>query len=208
MKWTFFVKHKMAAAALLGTVMALVILNNVSEQRNSDELNNAFSSMYEDRLIAESYLLNMSGRLHEVNKITSASGQNAGDLRKELLPVIAQVNETIELYRKTKLTTQEEIEFAIFTGKIDQVSALVRAGNFERCRIITDEALTTLHVLSDIQVAEGSRLKDNSQRIFSSSISSSQFEIAILIIIGVIIQALVFSSRNLGGRAQQNYKLN
>ena len=198
----------MAAAALLGTVMALVILNNVSEQRNSDELNNAFSSMYEDRLIAESYLLNMSGRLHEVNKITSASGQNAGDLRKELLPVIAQVNETIELYRKTKLTTQEEIEFAIFTGKIDQVSALVRAGNFERCRIITDEALTTLHVLSDIQVAEGSRLKDNSQRIFSSSISSSQFEIAILIIIGVIIQALVFSSRNLGGRAQQNYKLN
>jgi hypothetical protein len=208
MKWTFFIRHKMAASALLAIVIGVVLLNNLSEQRNSDDLNDAFSSLYEDRLMAESYLLAMYSNLHDVSELSETFRGNPTAVRSKLSPVIEEMNNTITLYRKTKLTLQEEKEFTAFTEKAAQVSACAASGNFDGCRTTADEALDKLAVLSDIQVTEGARLKDDSQRIFSSALTSSQFEIAILIIIGVIIQTLVFSSRSLNGRAQQNYRLN
>jgi hypothetical protein len=208
MKWTFFIKHKMLAASLLAMVIAVVLVNNLSEQKNSDDLNDAFSSMYEDRLMAESYILSMYGNLHDVNELSETYRNNPAAVRTQLAPIITEMNNTIELYRKTKLTAQEEKEFAAFTAQAASVTACASSGNFDGCKTTAEEALGKLSVLSDIQVAEGAKLKDDSQRIYSSSLSSSQFEVVILIIIGVLIQALVFSTRTLQHGSKQKFGMN
>lgn len=208
MKWTFSIKHKLAAACLLGMVIGLVLINNLSEQKNSDDLNDAFASMYEDRLMAESYILTMYGNLHDVNELSDTYRNNPTAVRTLLSPVITEMNKTIALYKKTKLTPQEEIEFNAFTGQAAAVTACASSGNFDGCKTTADEALRKLAVLSEIQVKEGAKLKDDSQRIYSSSLSSSQFEIVVLIVIGVLIQALVFSSRTLQQGSKQKFGMN
>src|SRR5687768_10540196 len=133
MKWTFFIKHKMAAAALLAIVIGVVLLNNLTEQKNSDDLNDAFSSMYEDRLMAESYILTMYGNLHKVNELSESYRNNPAAVREQLHPVIAELNRTIALYEKTKLTKQEEKEFIAFREKAASVAACAASGNFDGC---------------------------------------------------------------------------
>lgn len=208
MKWTFSIKHKLAAAALLATVIGVVLLNNLSEQQNSDELNDAFSSMYEDRLMAESYILSMYENLHEVNKLSETHHNNPAAIRTVLAPVITDMNNTIALYQKTELTAQEAIEFTAFTNQATALAACAASGNFDGCKSTAEDALHQLAVLSDIQVKEGARLKDNSQRIYSSSLNSSQFELAMLIIIGVLIQALIFTTKTIQQTAKQKVGLN
>lgn len=205
MKWTFFIKHKMAAAALLGIVIALVIFNNISEQKNSDELHETFSSLYEDRLLAESYILSMYGDLHEIDEL---SEQQPPASMREQTAVLNKIDHTIELYRATQLTAQEEIEFNAFVYLIGRVTADVHNGNYEASRISVSESLRRLSALSEIQVAEGTRLNNNSQRIHSEHSTSAQFELAMLVVIGVLIQALIFTTKTIQQAGKQKPSLN
>ena len=199
MRWTYFIKHKMAAALLLGTVIGVVLLNNLSEQKNSDELNDAFASLYEDRLLAESYILTMYQDLHQVEALLEHTSSSV-TMQSQLNPVMAELRETIALYGKTTLTQVEEKEFNAFVANVNAVSAGIVSGYFSESRPAATEALARLSVLSDIQVEEGTRLHKDSHRIFQSSLTSSQFEMAMLIVIGLIIQALIFSTRTLQTR--------
>ena len=57
MKWTYPIPNKLGTSLLLMGVLVLVLFNNLSERSNSRQLKTAFESIYEDRLIAESYIL-------------------------------------------------------------------------------------------------------------------------------------------------------
>lgn len=192
MKWTYFIKHKMAAALLLGTVIGVVLLNNLSEQKNSDELNDAFASLYEDRLLAESYILTMYKDLHRIESLTENAATAAN-----LNPVLSDLRETITLYSQTTLTAQEETEFNAFIAHVNAVESGIASGRFSASHSAANNALAKLTLLSDIQVEEGARLQKDSHRIFQSSLTSSQFEMAMLIVIGLLLQALIFSARTL-----------
>lgn len=204
MKWTFFIKHKLAAAALLGTVIALVLVNNISEQKSSDELNETFSSLYEDRLLAESYILTMYSDLHKMDEIS----ERQTDARYALLPLVNDINRTVELYRATKLTPKEETEFNAFVALVRDVNSSAKNGDLSACRTCVAQSLDKLSSLSEIQVAEGTRLNNNSQRIYSEHTSSAQFELAMLVVIGVLIQALIFTTKTIQQAGKPKINLN
>ncbi|MNE73447.1 hypothetical protein D3C80_1694580 [compost metagenome] len=70
-------------------------------------------------------------------------------------------------------------------------------------------ALSNLNQLSAIQIAEGKKLMDGSKKIISESTLLTKLELAILIIIGLIIQVLIFASGSLVPKAQpKNHHLN
>lgn len=207
MKWTFFIKHKMAAAGLLGVVIALVILNNITEQKNADELNETFSAMYEDRLLAESYIVTMYSNLHKIDE-ASENNSDVMATRNVLLPLVNDLNRSVELYRATKLTKQEETEFNAFVSHVKEVNRNVLSGDLASCRTCVTKSLDKLSLLSEIQVEEGARLNNNSRRIHSESTTTSQFELAMLIVIGVLIQALIFTTKSLQQSAKKQVGLN
>ena len=59
------------------------------------------------------------------------------------------------------------------------------------------EALTELKILSQIQVKEAQNLISRSGQIFSSDAAHSQLEIALLVVMVLIVQAILFASKTL-----------
>lgn len=197
MKWTYSIKNKLAAAILLGVVLGLVMLNNLDERNNSARLQKAFTSLYEDRLVVEGYILTMSEELHDIITISETTAFGAEtDKQARLSDIISDIHQVNTAYAKTQLTENEEMEFNSYKKTIHQLETEINAFRFEDGKSLAEGALASLRTLSKIQLQEAQRVKKNSDSIFNYEISSSQFEMAILIIIAVIIQALVFSSSN------------
>jgi hypothetical protein len=66
-----------------------------------------------------------------------------------------------------------------------------------------------LNELSGIQVAEGKILNDQSKKIIAGSSILTQFELAVLIGIGLLIQGLIFAARSsVPKKSQPHFSLN
>ncbi|MCB0634871.1 MAG: hypothetical protein KDD15_34300, partial [Lewinella sp.] len=59
MKWTYSIKNKTTAAILLAAILGLTMLTNLLQRKRFQELEHSFTSIYEDRLLAESYLFHL-----------------------------------------------------------------------------------------------------------------------------------------------------
>ena len=60
MNWTYTISNKFKAALALATVIILVISTNRLDHNHFERLQESFNSVYEDRLVAEKYLFELS----------------------------------------------------------------------------------------------------------------------------------------------------
>jgi hypothetical protein len=222
MKWMYSIKQKSTAALLLGLVMAAVLLNNYVERDTIEKLDSSFSAMYEDRLLAESYIYQFAELLHEKRHMMD----NYSSLDKiEILPEALHVqNEEIEflieLYDGTKLTEEEEIVYNKFKSTLADLISVERkfllASNdseeFNTNRVVLTKKIKSGHgLLSDlsaIQIDEGKRMNDASRNIVHGTLISSRFELAVVLIIALLIQALIFTSKSLHNQLDQKHRMN
>ena len=211
MKWAYSIQHKTTASILLAIVLALVMLNNMVERNQIKRLDKSVSSMYEDRLLAESYLFQLYERLHQKNDFFEASVYRGQSLGKEFdfEQLNQEIKEIVEKYEKTWLTPKETTIFKRFKAVLSTMftidteilrgpeKEIEQASLFKNSASATDEAFVLLSELSKIQTVEGSIIRSQSKKILLVNISSSQFEMAILVIIALLIQILVFASKSL-----------
>lgn len=197
MKWTYHVPGKVRTSLLLMGVLVLVLFNNLSERANSKQLKTAFESIYEDRLMAETYLFRLNNELHQIEELLErpVAGQ-----KEKLTENIAEIEQINLLYLETKLTEAEGRRFEHFEKLTRDLTKALQTGGFETANSKIREALRDLQLLSDIQVSEAQSILAQSNRIFSSGSISSQFEIGLLIVIGLMIQAILFASKSLQKR--------
>lgn len=190
MKWTYGIQQKMTAAAVLATVMALIIINNISERRRFQKLESSISSIYQDRLLVESYIFKLYNNLQNQNDYLQ---NNMGfDDSAQLKALKAERDELVHLYSETYLTPDEELHFEALQKNLNEFD-----NNSGNRNLTNKEAIEHLNALSNIQTDEGTSLWSKSERLISGSQISSKFEMAIIICLGIIIQALIFSSRSL-----------
>lgn len=194
MKWIYRIKHKMAASALLFVVLGLVFINNISERENSAQISRAISDMYDDRLIPGNYILQLSENLHQLVEIIRQPETGTVIKKARASSVITSVFLLNDNYGKTRLTTREAEEFSRFTDLCAQIYEYCRAEDFARIGPLAEEAQQVLNTLSEIQVTEAQTIMKKSSRLFHMAASSSQFEMAVLIIIALIIQVMIFAS--------------
>lgn len=195
MKWTYSIKNKLTAAALLAVVLGLVFINNIDERNNSDKLRKAFTTIYEDRMVVEGYIFDLSESIHAIqNTIDEQKGTHH---KKRFNEQIAEIKAINDLYAKTTLTEKEETEFILFTNAVKEMENSLNNNDFEEMNRLSNESLGILYGLSKIQLAEANRVKTISEGILNYGKSSSQFEMALLIVIAIIIQGLVFASPRL-----------
>lgn len=177
--------------------LVLVLANNLKERANSKQLKNAFESIYEDRLMAESYILRLSEELHQIQELL----ENRSSLKMEQLKArIVEIEEINLLYLNTELTTAEKQHFEHFEKLTWELTKALNTERLETANSKIEEAVLDLHLLSEIQVSEAQSLLAQTERIFSSGSVSSQFEIGLLILIGLVIQAILFASKTLQER--------
>lgn len=222
MKWTYSIKNKITAAVLLATVMIVTLANNLVERSHFKQLDTSFASMYEDRMLVESYIFKLYENLHKRQALImeTESGNGYQHLKDSFLISRTQRNQLIKKYAATYLTLDEEVEFDRLKGiienidkveaslvkneiSIDQLKQLINNNNE-----ITSKAFSSLSSLSSIQTSEAQNIREESEKIILGNISISQLEMAILVIIGLVIQALIFSSKTLRATAQQKHHLN
>ncbi len=218
MKWIYSIQQKAQVAFLLAIVLLGVFMKNVIDRNNVSELGDSFSSVFEDRLLVESYIYKLSDHLYQKQLlIDQCSGQgNMNQVRLEIAQHNAAIKGLIQEYEKTKLTNQESLFFDSFKKNIQEMIMLENqylksqntslAGSSLDHQFIT--ATSNLDQLSSIQVAEGKTMTDHSKRIVAGSSILTQFELAMIIVIGLIIQALIFASNSLTPKNLQKHQLN
>lgn len=207
MKWTYAIRQKMKVALLLGIILVIVYGNNVMESRNVSELDGSFSSVYEDRLLVESYIYELSDHLYQKKILLDQCRVSPSD--ESLVPALTTHNQAIDRlihdYEQTELTEREAEIFHALKANLLQMTAretdwLRQTASSEATLTQTDlndrlqSAFRQLHQLSVIQLEEAKRLRDNSKKLVAGFTMFTQVELAMLIVIGIIIQLLILTS--------------
>lgn len=216
MKWGYTVTQKTKAAALLVLVFVVVLAKNIIDRNNVLELGDSFSAVYRDRLMAESYIYHFSDHLYQKKLLLTNNNQADAGVKQMLERHNKEINQIIVKYEETNLT---EIESNYFKELKKNLHDLVALENnyLENASSSTKQlfdqqftvALNNLNQLSAIQTAEGKKLMEGSKKIISESTLLTKLELAILIIIGLIIQVLILASGSLVPKTQpRNHHLN
>jgi hypothetical protein len=222
MKWGFALQNKLKMALLLLVVFAALLIGNLVEKRHVAELGTSFDSVYKDRLLVEGYIYELSNCLH-AKKETISRVYSPGQMKtvtKELRRQDAEIDELVLAYEQTKLT---EKEAAVLGSLKYRLHALDRYGQSYLERVKNGYPVTDLETnmsaairlassdlgeLSSIQLAVGRDMNDHSQKILSESSVLSQFAIVLLIVIGLIVQLLLFRPQEVVIKKLPDIRLN
>lgn len=214
-KWAYGIKGKVKIAAVLGGVLMLLLWSNLMDRKRVTQLQTSFSAIYEDRLMVESFIFELSSILHEreqliINSLSSKSLNEAN--RAHLKALDNKMVTIVNSYEATQFTDLEKrvfIEFKELLPGISQIGYDLHESDLAQTnKILTHKGLSKLTVLSNIQTSEGQRLWEETKGIMLQNQSSSQFEIISLIALAIMIQVLLFSSTSVFKKIQQKPHLN
>lgn len=206
--WAFTIKNKITAALLLFTVLCLVMLTNLQEQRMVSQINKAVTSIYEDRVVVGNYIMQLSN--HSKTILSSFNEGDPTNLQQEISFQLKEIDSISNLYDQTILTETEQINFSQFKILCQEIKKYNDVADTVQVLALTKKADHILGILSSIQVEEGKSKLDEVLQMTNTSNILAYIEIVILIVIAILIQILVLSSKAVMTKKQMpsNHHLN
>jgi hypothetical protein len=208
MKWTYSIQQKTTAAVLLAAVFAAVFIINRIENKKVVELGKSMNTVYEDRLMAETYIFKLSVLLYE-KKIMLDQCDHFTANTNEYLYITSRnesIDRIIKSYAATHLTETEQRLFDQLQLQIDnlrlqeeQLMTALESKNPETLAMMNvnfQSASYLLNELSNLQASIGQSVNERSKQLVAGSSLTTSFELGLLVVIGLLIQALLFSSRS------------
>ncbi|MES2140187.1 MAG: hypothetical protein V4511_10820 [Bacteroidota bacterium] len=195
MKWTYSIKNKLAASGALLSLCLLVLFSNYIDRDHTQNVKNSISTLYEDRLIAEGFILKMTSSVYQIKEAINAD-MNDASKDNTINNLLLNIKEISNAYKKTKFTDVEK-------KKADELLSTLRElepphlSNTQIKLESANKALGILNELSAIQLEESKQIMNSAETLYLSGKTSSQFVFAIIIIILLVLQALVFTSKTL-----------
>jgi len=209
MHFSYFVQQKLKLASALIIILVLVLINNRWENKNINELGETFSSVYKDRLLVENYIFKLAVATQEKKYLLTQYGKNQDlDIRNEVSFLNTQIDSLLSDYQNTYLTAAENEVFNKYLENNQQLRSIEHSPKIAVSQLnnLYDQNIEILNTLSKIQMKVGEDLYNNSRSIVTSNASLSYLELGLLIILGLISQALIFNSKSINGalRKDQN----
>ena len=173
----------------------LVLLSNYLDRLHTTNVKNSISTMYEDRLIVEDYILKMTTNVYQIRELLNSDIESS---QKD----IAVSNLTLDfknifiIYSKTRLTKTEKVTAVELIDNFRKLERIL-LNNKNVPVIYTDKILSNLNKLSAIQLNESKLIMEQVESQYATIKTSSQFAFAIIIIILMVLQVLVFSGDSL-----------
>ena len=195
MKWTYTIKNKLLASVVLLVLCLLVFLSNYLDRLHTRNVKNSISTLYEDRLIAEVYILKMTSAIYQIKEVLNAE-INTVFKNTAISKLSIELNDTFKAFSKTKLTTTEKETATELINHIKNLEKTILNNNYSPTNH-TEKALFSLNKLSTIQIEESKLIMQNVESEYANIKASSQFAFAIIIIILLVLQALVFSAKTI-----------
>ncbi len=182
---------------ILGIAMVFVIIvtTNLIDRNNFLQVKDSIVTIYEDRLVANDLLFEMSKAIQDKEIAVSKSdlvfylGTNKS--------VNKNIETSISKFEKTKLTLEEENLLKDFKKNIELL--LNAEKNFVASKFATKSILenqlfivkSNLHDLSKIQLIEGRRQMAISKKAIDTVELFTHLEIYVLIFLAIVIQILI-----------------
>jgi hypothetical protein len=204
MEWIYRIRRKTAAALLFALLLIAIGVKNMVDSYQVTELGDSFKSVYEDRLLVEGYIYRLSENLYQKKLLfDDFNNEHLEDFNQKIGLHNLAINALIIDYANTKLTKEEALYFDLFKKNINEIATMEQRG-FESGDFKPDtltkidqhlaEASRNLQHLSDIQIAEGKILRDQSAKIVEGSSFLTQLEFGIIILAGVVIVVIIAAS--------------
>lgn len=215
MKFAYSLKQKTKIALLLFLIMACTILIRVLEDRSIKNMEKAFSSLYNDRLVPATDIFYISEKLYakrflletfvysDNNKLTPEQ------LNFKLRTYDRQIDTLLTKYEKTFLVKNEknhltDLKVKLLENKVVEKNILINANALDKTtlRKLYDSSAEqsffdiskTLSQLTKVQTVVGEQLKDESQKIVRGTNLYSTLQLLIAIIIGGLIVSILAAS--------------
>ncbi len=223
MSFKHTIKQKSKIAIFLFGVMACTILIRILEDKSIKAMNNAFVSMYNDRLIPATDLFYLAENLYAKRYlIETMVEEESSDKKIELIKKLgshdANINSLIAKYEKTFLTPQEK-------KHLEELKSQLKTNNEMENLLLTDKTVSNkeefikqttasfnsiakkLTDLTQIQRKVGEELIKDSNYVSSGSSVYSNIQFALAIVIGILIVAIITTS-NVVKVANEKFNLN
>ncbi len=206
MKWAYSIRNKGKLSLLLMVIVGVVLLNHFKERSNANKMSKAMTAMYQDRLMVEGYIYDISLAFSEIRKHYQESTTENPQFLNEKIEFI---DDRIELFQKTQLTVAEEQHLRHLVERVDKIRSSPLGGlllsDLEKQITLS---LAELQKLSRIQMEEGKAIISQTEKIIHSGESFAQLEIVALILVLLLIQTLIISSNRLHPGHMAPFKLN
>ncbi len=193
----------MLASVVLLSLCLLVLLSNFIDRHHTKNVNQSISTLYEDRLIAEVYILKMTSSLYQIKEVINSDTNNINK-NKSIDSLLLAIKETSNAYHKTKFTELEKIKADALLNVLQEIEPTQLKNNQLKLES-ADKALVLLNELSGIQLTESKEIMNYAERLYLSGKISSQFVSVLIIIILIVLQALVYTSKTLIPKEKTNF---
>jgi hypothetical protein len=186
-------KNKIKTTTLIFSVLCLILLTNLQERMMIKRLNETVTSIYEDRVVVGNYILQLSNYIEEIVQSLKSNPSN----NSYLINLLSKIDSINIAYDKTFLTEKEKINFIQFTQISEKMKKSIENGNFTDALNNGLQAENILRVLSSIQVEEGKDKLDEVLAMTNTRSILSYLEIVIIIVISILIQKIILSTKPL-----------
>lgn len=207
MHFSYFIQQKLKLASAITIILVIVLINNRWENNNINELGETFGSVYKDRLVVENYIFKLASATHEKKYLlTQYEVKQSSEIKSEIASINNDIDFLLKDYQTTYLTVGEQKVFKKLLKNNNQLRVIEENPEFgiAQLNILYNKNIVLLNELSKIQMKEGEALYKNSRSIVTSNASISYLELGLLIILGLITQALIFNSKTIRGSLRKD----
>jgi hypothetical protein len=218
MKWSFVVQQKLKAAVVLAGMMCMIVAATLISRMNMQGIDKSFSSIYQDRLIPATNIIYLTENLY--GKRLSLEKFLLSDELGSSQEIVAgldihdrHIDSLIKAFEKTYLVDQEATSLGAFKNRVQEYALLeemiinlytsghVAAGKelFEGAGARTFQStINNLNELTAIQSNVGQELMKETKSDMASFGLISFLQIALAIVIGLVVVALIQTSNIVG----------
>ncbi len=199
-------RKKLRAMLIIGVLLLLIYGKNLIERQAFKDISNTFTEVYNDRLVVEGYIFQISEKLFQIQKLVDHCdlGYDYSKVVDEIATHEESILSIVENFEATKLTDQENSLLTDFKNIIVNDLSIKNynllfsdSSGVNQAQVkIYDQKITQarkdLDNLSKIQLEEGEKLISKAKVQINRSQIWAQFEVALLIVLIVVLFLLLF----------------
>jgi hypothetical protein len=206
MDYSALKKRKITGFLIIGVLLVLLYGKNLLERQSFRAVSGTLSNVYEDRLLVESYIFQISEKLFKIQRLVDHCTINY-DYSKAVVEISMEEQAILKIvgaFESTQLTEQEALLLADFKRIIEKDLSIKSyqllysdssGVNEEQVKVYDQKiarAQQDLEKLSAIQLEEGGLLVSKAKTLINRSQIWAQFELALLFILVLVIYVYIF----------------
>jgi len=197
MKWTYSFQNKISAAAILFCLFAALLFSTLREQNTTEEVIEAVSAMYNDRLIVQGFIHQYTSIAQHIETSVETEALSGKAKERRIQQELDKAKLIHVTYLNTRLTEREEEVFHSLKKHFESIEVDGKGHDFKKVRKTLSHVYGELDSLAMIQLEEAKRQMNSIRKLSNTSAILFRFDVAVLITIAIIIQALLFSAKTL-----------